>query len=111
MVGLGQEGVAGERGKYLKDLKSGWNRKEGRGSKDCKKMVAGWIKGGWGCFKNVGLETPSNYGFRVQSRSFIKFKIELSVTTVNSSLQLLLIFLQKEHHLRCCIGLELNIVI
>ena len=48
--------------------------------------------------------------FRVRSRSPATFKTELSVTTVNSSFQLFPIFCHKELHLRCCIGLELNIV-
>ena len=36
-VGLGQEGVVCGWGNYLKYLKKGWNRKEGRGNKDFKK--------------------------------------------------------------------------
>ena len=38
------------------------------------------------------------------------FKIKLYVTTVNNSFQPLAVFCQEELHLRCCIGLELNIV-
>ena len=48
--------------------------------------------------------------FRVGSRGPVTFKTKLYVTTVNNSLQLLPVFCQKEIHLRCCIGLELNIV-
>ena len=47
--------------------------------------------------------------FRVGSRGPVTFKIKLYVTTVKYSLQLLPVFCQKEIHLRCCIGLELNI--
>ena len=36
--------------------------------------------------------------------------LPLSVTTVSNSFQLFPIFCLKELHLRCCIGLELNIV-
>ena len=49
--------------------------------------------------------------FRVRSRSPVTFKAKLYVTTVNNSFQPLPIFCRKELHLRCCIGLELNIVI
>ena len=49
--------------------------------------------------------------FRVASRIPATFKMELSVTTVSNSFQLFPIFCLKELHLRCCIGLELNIVI
>ena len=47
--------------------------------------------------------------FRAGSKSPVTFKIKLSVTTVNSSSQLLP-FCHKELHLRCCIEVELNIV-
>ena len=47
---------------------------------------------------------------RVGSRGPITFKMMLSVTIVNSSFQLP-IFCHKDLHLRCCIGLVLNIVI
>ena len=49
--------------------------------------------------------------FIVRSRSPLTFKTKLSVTTVNSGLQLLPIFCHKELHLRCGMGLELDIVI
>ena len=49
--------------------------------------------------------------FRVRSRSPLTFKTKLSVTTVNSGLQLLPIFCRKELHLRCGMGLELDIVV
>ena len=48
--------------------------------------------------------------FRVRSRSPVTFKMKLYVTRVNNSFQLLLFFFHKELHLRCCKGLELNIV-
>ena len=43
-------------------------------------------------------------------RSPVTFKTKLYVTTVNNNFQPLPIFCHKELHLRCCIGLELNIV-
>ena len=49
--------------------------------------------------------------FRVGSTSPATFKMKLSVTTVNYSFQLFPIFCHKKLHLRCCIGLELSIVI
>ena len=49
--------------------------------------------------------------FRVGSTSPVTFKMKLSVTTVNYSFQLFPIFCHKKLHLRCCIGLELSIVI
>ena len=48
--------------------------------------------------------------FRVGSTSPVTFKTKLSITTVNNSFQLCPIFCHKELHLKCCIGLELNIV-
>ena len=58
MVGLGQKGVARVEGNCLKYLKRGWNRKEGKGSKDFKKgadkldqgvgALKGWGGGGAG---------------------------------------------------------------
>ena len=48
--------------------------------------------------------------FRVGSRSPMTFKTKLSVTTVNSSFQVIPIFYHKELYLRYCIGLVLNIV-
>ena len=47
--------------------------------------------------------------FRVRYKSTVIFKIKLFVTTVNS-LHLLAYFWHKELHLRCCMGLKLNIV-
>ena len=47
---------------------------------------------------------------RVGSRSPITFKTKVSVTTVNYCFQLLPIFCHEELHLRCCIGLGLNII-
>ena len=44
-------------GDYLKYLKRGWNRKEGRGNKDFKK--GGKLGQGMGVLKTVGLEPPS----------------------------------------------------
>ena len=49
--------------------------------------------------------------FRVGSTSPVTFKMKLSVTTVHYSFQLCPIFCHKKLHLRCCIGLELSIVI
>ena len=46
----------------------------------------------------------------MNNKSPVTFKTKLSVTTVNYSFQPFTIFRQKELHLRCCIGLELNIV-
>ena len=43
-------------GDYLKYLKRGWNRKEGRGNKDFKK--GGKLGQGMGVLKTVGLEPP-----------------------------------------------------
>ena len=48
--------------------------------------------------------------FRVGSTSPATFKMKLSITTVNNSFHLCHIFCYKELHLKCCIGLELNIV-
>ena len=49
--------------------------------------------------------------FRVGSRSSVTFKTKLSVTAVGTSFQLQSVyFCQKELHLKCCKGLELNIV-
>ena len=48
--------------------------------------------------------------FKVGSRSPAIFNMNLYVITVNSSFQSLPIFRHKELHLRCCIGLALNIV-
>ena len=48
--------------------------------------------------------------FRVGSRSPMTFKTKLSVTTVNSSFQVIPIFYHKELYLRYCIGLVVNIV-
>ena len=48
--------------------------------------------------------------FSVRSRSPVIFKTKLSVATLNSSFQLLLTSSHKELHLRCYIGLVLNIV-
>ena len=49
--------------------------------------------------------------FRIRSGRPVTFKTKLSVTTVNNCSQLLTFFCLKELHLRCCIRLELNIVI
>ena len=46
----------------------------------------------------------------VGSRRPVTFKMKLSVLTFNNSFQLLHVFCYKELHLRCCTGLELNIV-
>ena len=43
-------------GNYVKYLKRGWNRKEGRGNKNFKKGGASWVKG-LGALKK-GAETP-----------------------------------------------------
>ena len=51
-VGLGQKGFAGARD-CLKYLKSGWNRKEGRGNKDFKK--GGRLGQGAGVWKMEGV--------------------------------------------------------
>ena len=48
--------------------------------------------------------------FRVGFRSPVTSKTKLYVTTVNNSFQPLPVFCWKEHHLRYCIGFELNIV-
>ena len=48
--------------------------------------------------------------FIVGSRSLVRFKTKLSVTTIDSNFHLLPIFCHKKLHLRCCIGLLLNIV-
>ena len=53
---------------------------------------------------------PQFLHFRVGSRSPVTFKTKLYVTTVNNSFLPLFIFCYKEHHVRCCIGLTLNIV-
>ena len=66
MVGLGYEGVARAWGNFLKYLKRGWNRKEGRGNKDFKKgggqagSRSGCVKkererGGWNPLTNYEL--------------------------------------------------------
>ena len=55
------------------------------------------------------LNLNSSICFRAGSKSPVTFKMKLSVTTVNSSSQLLP-FCHKELHLRCCIEVELNIV-
>ena len=55
---------------------------------------------------NLNLSMP----FRIGFRSPVTFKTKLYVTTVNNNFQPLPIFCHKELHLRCCIGLELNIV-
>ena len=47
--------------------------------------------------------------FQSRSRSYVSLSRSY-VTTVNNSFQPLPIFCHKELHLRCCIGLELNIV-
>ena len=49
--------------------------------------------------------------FRVGSRRPATFNMRLYVTAVNNSFQSLPVFCHKGLHLRCCIGLELNIVI
>ena len=41
--------------------------------------------------------------------SSVTFNTKQYVTTISNSFQPLFIFCHKEHHLRCCIGLELNI--
>ena len=41
----GRRGLHEGRRNCLKYLKSGWNRKEGKGNKDFKKGVASWIMG------------------------------------------------------------------
>ena len=48
--------------------------------------------------------------FKLSKHFKVGFKMKLFVTTVNNSYQLFPIFYHKELHLRCCIGLELNIV-
>ena len=62
MVGLGQQGLCEGGGNYLKYLRRGWNRKEGRGNKDFKKgyklgQGVGALKRGrgWNTLKNYGL--------------------------------------------------------
>ena len=47
--------------------------------------------------------------FRVRSRSHVSLS-QSYVTTFNNSFQPLPIFCHKKLHLRCCIGLELNLV-
>ena len=41
--------------------------------------------------------------------SSVTFNTKLYVTTISNNFQPLTLFCHKEHHLRCCIGLELNI--
>ena len=60
---------------------------------------------------NARWNTALSMCFRVGSTSPVTFKMKLSVTTVNYSFQLFPIFCHKKLHLRCCIGLELSIVI
>ena len=56
MFVLGQEGLCEGWGNCLKYLKMGWNRKEGRGSKDLKRE--GGIGSKDGCLKKKGAGTP-----------------------------------------------------
>ena len=51
-----------------------------------------------------------NFGAGPAMKSPVTFKTKLYVTTVNNSFQPLPIFCHKELHLRCHIGLELNVV-
>ena len=48
-------------GDCLKYLKRGWNRKEGRGSKDFKKGGGGKLGQGVGALKRRGWNPPTNY--------------------------------------------------
>ena len=57
----------------------------------------------------LDLNLSTSY-FRVGSRNPVLFKTKLFVTSLSNSFQPLCIFCQKELHLRCFIGLELNIV-
>ena len=43
--GLGRWGLREDGGNCLKHFKRGWNRKEGRRSKDFKKEWESWVKG------------------------------------------------------------------
>ena len=65
------------------------------------------VNGRWNTLlPNLNLSMP----FRIGFRSPVTFKTKLYVTTANNNFQPLPIFCHKELHLRCCIGLELNIV-
>ena len=63
MVRLGQKEVARVEGNCLKYLKRGWNRKEGKGSKDFKKRGGRLDQGVGALKKRVGSWNPlTNYG-------------------------------------------------
>ena len=57
----------------------------------------------------LDLNLSTSY-FRVGSRNPVLFKTKLFVTSLSNSFQPICIFCLKELHLRCFIGLELNIV-
>ena len=56
----------------------------------------------------IALEYLSMH-LRIKPRDSVKFKMKLYITTVINSFQPLSIFCHTELHLKCCIGLELNI--
>ena len=64
------------------------------------------VNGRW----NTLLPWCKSIHFRARSRNPVIIMAKLYVTTVNNSFQALPNFCHKELYLRCCIGLELNIV-
>ena len=76
--------------------------------KICSKLTIEAPRGCSGVF--IKYLQPQFMHFRVGSRSPVTFEAKLYVTKVNNSFLPLFIFCYKEHHVRCCIGLTLNIV-
>ena len=69
-------------GNYLKYLKRGWNRKQGRGNKDCKRRRQAGSRGG--CIKKGGPGTPYKLWYigKLILWSLLFFVIFLNVTVL-----------------------------